>query len=99
MKFTPGPYSVFADDKGISVCTIDGAKRLARLTHADGRGLGNAHLFMAAPDMLDDLVEAERMFRWYGDLHAAKPDPEKAARNFEMADRLAGTIAKARGEA
>jgi len=55
----------------------------------------NACLIAAAPTMLGDLIEAERMFRWYGDLHAAKPDPEKAARNYEMADRLAATIAKA----
>lgn len=63
----------------------------------DGReeALANARLVAASPDMLADIVEAERMFRWYGDLHAAKPDPEKATRNYEMADRLAATISKA----
>lgn len=55
----------------------------------------SARLIAAAPEMLVDLREAEKMFRWYGELHAAKPDPEKAARNYEMADRLAATIAKA----
>lgn len=55
----------------------------------------NALLIAAAPDMLADLIEAERMFRWYGDMHAAKPDMDKAQRNHAMADRLAATIAKA----
>jgi len=55
----------------------------------------NALLIAAAPTMLGDLIEAERMFRWYGDMHAAKPDAEKAERNYAMADRLAATIALA----
>ena len=38
--------------------------------------------------MLVALGQAERQFRWYGDLHAAKPDAEKAARNYEYADML-----------
>ena len=59
----------------------------------------NARLIAQAPQLLADLIKAERMFRWYGDLHAAKPDPEKAARNYEMADRLAATIAAATGGA
>jgi hypothetical protein len=58
----------------------------------------DARLGALAPEMLTDLIEAERMFRWYGDLHAAKPDAEKAARNYELADRLAATISKARGD-
>ena len=38
--------------------------------------------------MLVALGQAEKQFRWYGDLHAAKPDAEKAARNYEYADML-----------
>lgn len=38
--------------------------------------------------MLVALGQAERQFRWYGDLHAEKPDPMKAARNYEYADML-----------
>ncbi len=34
------------------------------------------------------LAECETMFRWYGDLHAAKPDMEKAKRNYDMADKI-----------
>lgn len=37
-------------------------------------------------------TEAEKMFRWYGDIHAAKPDPDKAARNYEMADKMAAAL-------
>jgi hypothetical protein len=36
--------------------------------------------------------EAERMFRWYGDLHTAKPDHEKARRNYDMADKMATAL-------
>jgi hypothetical protein len=44
------------------------------------------------------VVEAERMFRWYGDLHAAKeqtPDnADKTKRNYDMADKMARALAK-----
>lgn len=42
--------------------------------------------------VLEALVDAERLFRHYGELHAAKPDEAKAARNYAMADRLAAVI-------
>ena len=31
------------------------------------------------------VAKAEAVFRWYGDLHAAKPDMDKAQRNYDMA--------------
>ena len=34
------------------------------------------------------LEECEVLFRWYGDLHAAKPDAEKAKRNYDIADKI-----------
>lgn len=37
---------------------------------------------------------AEDTFKWYGDLHAAKPDMEKAARNYELADEMSRTLNK-----
>jgi prefoldin subunit 5 len=44
------------------------------------------------------VVEAERMFRWYGDLHAAKeqtPDnASKTKRNYDIADKMARALAK-----
>mgnify|MGYP001080586707 CR=1 FL=1 len=52
-----------------------------------------------APELLATIKEAEAMFRWYGDLHAAKPDHDKAKRNYDMADKCAATIAKAEGKA
>lgn len=111
MAHTQGPWMVdarylsevqTADDKTVASCWHE---------HADGqeitvRGVlcctmeesaANARLIAAAPELLADVIEAERMFRWYGDMHAAKPDPDKAARNYAMADCLAATIAKATG--
>lgn len=38
--------------------------------------------------LIDAAHKAEKQFRWYGDLHAAKPDLDKAARNYEYADML-----------
>ena len=49
--------------------------------------------------MLVVLGQAERQFRWYGDLHAAKPDAEKAARNYEYADMLRALLPQTGGEA
>lgn len=57
----------------------------------------DARLIEAAPTMLATLKEAEAMFRWYGDLHAAKPDHNKAKRNYDMADKCAAAIAEAEG--
>lgn len=38
---------------------------------------------------LREAVEKARMtFNRYGDLHAAKPDEAKAARNYELADEM-----------
>jgi hypothetical protein len=31
------------------------------------------------------LKKAMNTFNWYGDMHAAKPDPEKAKRNYDLA--------------
>ena len=42
-----------------------------------------------SPTQREALTKAEATFRRYGDLHAAKPDPAKAAANYEMADRMA----------
>lgn len=42
--------------------------------------------------LVEATKKAEKQFRWYGDLHAAKPDPEKAARNYECADMLAALL-------
>ena len=35
---------------------------------------------------------AEDTFKWYGDLHAAKPDMEKAYRNYELAQHMATAL-------
>lgn len=89
-------------EAGRQICTLNYADKAAFGGPQPGdrkfnlESEANGRLIAAAPRMHADLVEAERMFRWYGDLHAAKPDPEKAARNYEMADRLAATIALAR---
>lgn len=54
---TPGPYGVFADERSIKVCTADGATCLARIANGDNE-LDNAHLFAAAPDLLEALQNA-----------------------------------------
>lgn len=58
----------------------------------------DARLIAAAPTMAEALEEAERTFRHYGDLHAAKPDPVKAQRNYEMADKMLAALQLAKGE-
>jgi hypothetical protein len=62
------------------------------------QGVANYHLLLAAPTMAEALEEAERTFRHYGDLHAAKPDPVKAQRNYEMADKMLAALRLAKGE-
>lgn len=58
-----------------------------------------ADFIAAAPMLVATLAEAEAMFRWYGDLHAAKPDAgDKAKRNYDMADKCRAAIAAAEGE-
>ena len=44
-----------------------------------------------------DIKEIEALFRWYGDLHAAKPDMDKAKRNYDMADKVKAMIAAHEG--
>lgn len=46
------------------------------------------------PTQREALTKAEATFRRYGDLHAAKPDPVKAAANYELADRMAAARAE-----
>lgn len=43
---------------------------------------------------VEAITEAEKTFRWYGDLHAAKPDEAKAARNYELADRMKAALSE-----
>ena len=62
--------------------------------HSASRGLATTPDFPAA-EALAMLKEAAATFEWYGDLHAAKPDPDKAARNYELARRCQAVIAKA----
>ena len=42
------------------------------------------------------VAEAEKMFRWYGDLHAAKEqtpeNADKTKRNYDMADQMARAL-------
>ena len=59
---------------------------------------GRGQVYAAAPTMAEALEEAERTFRHYGDLHAAKPDPVKAQRNYEMADKMLAALRLAKGE-
>ena len=40
------------------------------------------------------LREIEAQFRFYGDNHAAKPDPVKAKTNYDWADRISAFLAK-----
>ena len=52
---------------------------------------------LQAPAPQGDVVEAVRKaaatFRRYGDLHAAKPDPAKAKRNYDLADEMDAALA------
>ena len=64
----------------------------------DATALANARLIAAAPTMAEALEEAAKTFRHYGDLHAAKPDPMKAQRNYEMADKMLAALQLAKGD-
>ncbi len=48
------------------------------------------------------LTDAEKMFRWYGDLHAAKEqtpeNADKTKRNYDMADKCAAALASEGGD-
>lgn len=39
-----------------------------------------------------ELAEARDVFRHYGDLHAAKPDPVKAQRNYDLAAKIEAAL-------
>ena len=83
---------------------IDYHKDNQDMSHLDFRiGAGNqASESLAAINALDpQLVEAvgllreiEGQFRFYGDNHAAKPDPVKAKTNYDWADRISAFLAK-----
>ena len=83
---------------------IDYHKDNQDMSHLDFRiGAGNqASESLAAINALDpQLVEAvgllreiEAQFRFYGDNHAAKPDPVKAKTNYDWADRIFTFLAK-----
>ena len=83
---------------------IDYHKDNQDMSHLDFRiGAGNqASESLSAINALDpQLVEAvgllreiEAQFRFYGDNHAAKPDPVKAKTNYDWADRISAFLAK-----
>lgn len=51
------------------------------------------------PSVIDALRLAESVFRAYGDHHAAKPDEEKAQRNYQLADTMRAALLAAAPEA
>ena len=42
--------------------------------------------------LIEALVKARDTFNWYGDMHAAKPDMEKAKRNYDLRDEMNAAI-------
>lgn len=50
-----------------------------------------------AAKLREAVDQAEQVFRHYGDLHAAKPDPVKATRNYDLADEMAQALAQTKG--
>jgi hypothetical protein len=57
--------------------------------------------FRAGQAYTDGLVaaleEARGVFQHYGDLHAAKPDPVKAQRNYDLAAKMTAALTAAKG--
>ena len=106
-KHTPGPWNIrwltdlekdpviFAKDGDIAEVYAPFQKNQEEY---EIQVLANAKLLVVAPDLLDIAKKAEALFRHYGDLHAAKPDMEKANRNYEMADELSSIINKTSSE-
>lgn len=105
-QHTPGPWD-FKTKWCDQVVSTDGC--ICVLTDFNAGGAHrtilerrkNALLIAAAPELLDAVRKAEHTFRHYASLHTAKgPEgADKAARNTEMADRMAAAIAKAAGGA
>ena len=75
---------------------------VARVVSGECDHLHGVQIALAAINALDpQLVEAvgllreiEAQFRFYGDNHAAKPDPVKAKTNYDWADRISAFLAK-----
>lgn len=65
----------------------EGYLERARISHAEIAGLRMANEALTVAVQM-----AQAMFRHYGNLHAAKPDLEKAKRNYEIADQMAAAL-------
>lgn len=91
-----GPYraefgAVVHDDFGGALFTVSPphlAYLVADALNANARTL---------PTLLDVARLAAVRFREYEALHAAKPDPEKARRNAEIAEQIEAALAQATG--
>jgi len=109
---TPTPWAVestsyasspFARLYSVAAQTEENAGCIAYLTLRPEEVFANAALIVRAVNnhdrLVDALEEAASVFAHYGDLHAAKPDPVKAKRNYDLADRMKVALASAKGGA
>jgi hypothetical protein len=104
-KHTPGPWEYLGDPEN-DECRI---RQTASVRMGNGycaehtvcqevSNIGNAKLIAAAPDMLNDLVDAAAQLRAYEILHRAKGTDDSTAKaevNAALASRFEATIAKA----
>lgn len=81
---TQGDRDLIERGRTLASQSIDGNLRGPALQMAD-----RIQALSAEVEMLRAAVEkAEKTFIWYGELHAAKPDPDKAMRNFGLAGEM-----------
>lgn len=80
----PTEKATIANLEGIIALRNNAEALLDRIDEQDAR--------IAA--MTDALNKARLTFSHYGDLHAAKPDPVKAQRNYDLADEMLAALSE-----
>jgi hypothetical protein len=104
-KHTPGPWEHLGNPED-DECRV---RQTASVRMGDGycaerticqevSSMGNAKLIAAAPDLLNDLIDAAAQLRAYEVLHRAKGTDDSTAKaevNAALATRFEATIAKA----
>lgn len=88
---TPGPWEVWADEKGIFVAAEEGERRVARMWSAKGHDLQNAQLIATAPDLLAACVAFEGELATFCAHIMSKPA------DWVVLEQVRAAIAKAKG--
>ena len=80
------------DEDNSKETPVDAKKHASKIVQAVNCHEDNQKLIL---ELCAALMVAAKTFRWYEQLHAAKPDLEKAKRNAEFAEQCESALAKA----